>query len=165
MSFSLKPHPLIAHWVPGVAFLVLAWGSYHEWTYLSLPSVTSEAALLTLVASVMAFVIGAVFDAFRNSVIENRLDKTAGRKIEWNRLITADKEQLDRLENYYFTYYVLDWNLALCIFALLVIWLVVPPQKIEWGYLRVVLIVVALLLSYDAMSLRGEIKEVFDKWR
>ena len=171
MNFSLKPHPLIAQWVPGFTFLTLLWGSLHGWNFSALVPTGAQAVLYTLILSVAPFVIGQVFDTIRNTYIESAFDKCPKRKIWWEEFITAKEDELTRVEENYFTYYVLDWNLAFSLIAFrllsfLLFWLNGAPTNMWDGIgLTLAIVFVSRLFIKDAISLRVELKVIVDRWK
>jgi hypothetical protein len=166
MNFSLKPHPLIAHWVPGVVVLVTALLAWRDWSVSKVLATfagdASRATVSVLVLSVVAFVIGEILDSFRNC----REDHA----VNWDFFFEeTSEEKVERLNNYYFTYYVLEKNLksainlALLIFVGWACWklwsgnLFSYPQ-IGWAVPLFLLAVFAIfILHKDSESLRVEI--------
>ena len=167
MNFSLKPHPLVAHWVPGFTFLTLIWLSRHGWNFGVLAPTGPQAALYTLILAVAAFVTGQVFDALRDSLIERLFDKH--KKLKWEKIVHADSGKVNRFEDYYYTWYVLDWNLAISLFAFLVTfllsWLTGWPANIRChiGVFVVVFARIALFII-NAILLRKEIIDLIKDW-
>ncbi len=129
MNFSLKPHPLIAHWVPGVVVVVsalLAWNDWHVSKVLSaFAGDAPKAAVSVLVLSVLAFVIGEILDSCRDC----REEKD---KLNWDFFFDGDKEKVDQLDEYYFTYYVLNKNLSSAVTLAWIILIVHPPEWASW---------------------------------
>jgi len=127
MNLSLKPHPLIAHWVPGVVVVVTALLAYSGWsvstTLATFAGDASKATVSVLVLSIAAFVVGEIFDAVRDCV--------ADENVNWDFFFDEPSEKKDeRLNNYYFTYFVLERNL---ISALAVSWLIFIVHPPEWA--------------------------------
>ncbi len=171
MNFSLKPHPLIAHWVPGFMVIFIVSFSVSNWDYtclfnkiISSEATGSRGALIILTLAVAAFVIGEFLDSVRDLVIERCLDCQG--PIQWDFFFKADKNSLRNLMDNYFTYYVLNWNLALgiivssiSIILLRLLGLVTLPSC-RW--ILIGLLVIAALLFFfiwDAMELRRDIKK------
>jgi hypothetical protein len=171
MNFSLKPHPLIAHWVPGfmVIFIVLFSASNWDYTCLFSKIIPNEAtgargALIILTLAVVAFVIGEFLDSVRDLVVERCLDSKD--PIKWDFFFKGDKNELKNLMDNYFTYYVLNWNLALGIIVssisiiLLGLLGLIEPPPCRWILIGL-LVTAALLIFFiwDAMELRRDIKK------
>lgn len=149
MNFSLKPHQLVAHWVPGVVLLMLI-PVIHPSLYGRLePLLPHGEALRVTVYAILAFVVGEFLDCVRD-ISECLWDRWS--RVNWDFFFEADAPQLERLRDSYFTYYVFNYNLALSLlyfsFAQLAKW------HLGWfaGGL-----VVACIFIYDARSLRKEI--------
>ncbi len=150
MNFSLRPHQLIAHWVPGF-MLLLAVQLWRPAVYCTvLGRLPSDRVALSLVWVTSAFVLGQVLDSLRDlsEGVWNRL----GERVDWDFFFRADRAKVDQLEDFYFTYYVFNANLVL---PLIAFFLVAIGFK---EYLPAVVIVVgAAILICDARSLRQEI--------
>ncbi len=170
MNFSLKPHPLIAHWIPGtivVASAALAWNDWNVSTALALFAGDASRATISILAlSVAAFVLGEIIDAFR--------DFREKDDVNWNFFFDASEEEIKRLNESYFTYYVLGRNLVWALLIALAFFIWHPPAWASWNTLsgdhptwrtwsRFVLAVIAALgaawiLNKDSKGLRDEIK-------
>lgn len=132
----------------------------------------SKAAVSVLVLSVVAFVVGGILDSFRNCR-END-------EVKWDFFFEEpDEKKVERLNDYYFTYYVLNRNLSSAIVIAWVIFTVRPPAwacwivwpwnpfsytQIAW-FLLVTGVAVCgfLILRRDSKSLRDEIKKHTNK--
>jgi hypothetical protein len=183
MSFSLRPHQLIAHWVPGFVVLatiaaVISLGVYgmpmqEAWKLLD--------ATAILAMAVGAFIVGQVIDAFRNVCLETRWDKRRDgngkeQAINWDFFFSCTDQRLANLGTYYFDYYVFDVNIvigiALSLVSAVVITVVTNLARAlpflrsmayqpaeQWSTEVLVVVGVALvvyILSRDAMELRRE---------
>jgi hypothetical protein len=112
MSFS--PRQIAAHWVPGFTLLAMiflidvengrALTSFIE-------SFHWNSAVAVIVAAAAGFVIGNFLDALRDR-IDGVLDRL-GWKIEWKFLIVAKDDKVQRMDDFYFTSYVLSANLVI----------------------------------------------------
>jgi hypothetical protein len=176
MSFSLKPHPLIAHWVPGMVVLVLIVLSHFNWCYENFVNdwagSTSAAAVTVLLLSVGAFLIGEVLDSARDGLIERLFDWIAERrrrcrgKVNWDYFFTLPPERTEQFNDYFFTYYVLNVNLVLALalsFVLLLLGKVTFPEGMQCSSRCLFLIiggVCVLVLGWDAFALRREIARI-----
>ena len=142
MDFSLKPHPLVAHWVPGFFFCLILTLGHYGWNIHSmlnslacLGTGSTATTITLLIISVVAFVIGEFIDSIRD-ILEIARDKTAewlvnGKQectrlknvsqkvmgwfpqMEWTFLIDGDKEKILQVDERYFTWYVFSANMAI----------------------------------------------------
>ncbi len=110
MNFSIQPHQLVAHWVPGLILLVFirVVGQNFEGV-VKIPLPSGEAARL-FTYSVLAFALGQLLDAIRN-LVEHILDRWD--KVNWDFFFEGPQEKIERLDRHYFTYYVFDANLTI----------------------------------------------------
>jgi hypothetical protein len=101
MNFSLKPHPLIAHWVPGVVVVSTALLAWNNWSVADVLTMfagdASKAAVSVLVLSVFAFVVGEILDSCRDCCEEET-------RLNWDFFFTAARGKIDKLNESYFTY-------------------------------------------------------------
>jgi hypothetical protein len=169
MNFSLKPHQLVAHWVPGFVVLTMwmladvHYANIHPSyiAYWSKINTLVGSSFSVLLAAIVPFVIGQVLDALRN-LTEEWLDKME--KIEWLAEFKLDEKELNLFENTYFTYYVFSANLCigLALGFLLILCLCIFPR--DHGILFVAAVLAGILIFFfDAKSLRGDIKKILDK--
>jgi hypothetical protein len=118
MELSLKPHQLVAHWVPGFATLGLlyldcAHGRYGYLKRLSdiLPNGdVLGTALAILMFAAGALLVGHFLDSLRD-MAEYLLDLKW--PVRWDKLIKMEESERQAWSDFYFTYYVEGANLAL----------------------------------------------------
>jgi hypothetical protein len=182
MNFSLRPHPLVAQWVPGMVALFLILLSSFGWSYNSLVLVfasTPQGLVFSgVVLAVLAFVVGQILDAYRDSFLEDQWDDENGgkNKIRWNFFFEGEAERLKNLEEWYFTWYVLDVNLGSAIIIGLIstfLNLAVALVCKIFGMREAIIItlcmvggvIIFFLFHKNARDLRNkEIKKVIDEW-
>ena len=165
MNISLEPHQIVAHWVPGFILLILATFVCPQSYAQIRPWFPQDHLLKGLIWVVLPFVSGQLIDAFRNSLIEDGLDKCCKkwwpkREVNWPFFFLGSKEDVEKLRRSFFDYYVFDANLAfpaLCF----TIW------RICSGHLALAVVgfTVTALLIWDARSLRKEIAELTNQTR
>jgi hypothetical protein len=150
MSFSLRPHQLVAHWVPGFMSL-LALQLWHPAVYeRALASLPSDRVALTLVWIVSAVRGWTTADSLRD-LLECFWDRWS-EPVNWDFFFKADRAKVDQLDDFYFTYYVFNANLVLPLLAFCLV------AAGSGHYLLGVAIVLAVgILVCDARSLRKEI--------
>lgn len=98
----------------------------------------------------MAFVLGQLLDSIRD-LLERFFDRW-GEQVNWEFFFTADRAKVDRLDDFYFTYYVFNSNLVL---PLLTFCLLAAGCG-HW-VMAFAIAVAAAIVFLDARSLRGEI--------
>ena len=171
MNFSLKPYPLISHWVPGFFVVLIISLSVYKWgPEDQMKAVKSLVDLgvffIGLAFVVIPFLVGQFLDAWRD-LLENIWDRKS--PIKWNFFIEGDRDILQSFQEYYFIYYAFDCNLVLGITLSIILfflfwWLYFvrqPPCK--WLCLGLVVAAFGLFIFYlDARMLRGEIKKYID---
>jgi hypothetical protein len=149
VNFSLKPHQLVAHWVPGfmlLAFLSLAHPSLRCTVEPLLPR---GDVLRGFVLAVVAFALGELLDCIRD-LCENIWDCWS--KIRWDFFFDADQARFDRLDGSYFTYYVFNCNLALSLLYFSFMGLL----SRKYGQVALALVVACVFIA-DAYFLRKNI--------
>jgi hypothetical protein len=166
MNFSLKPNPLIALWLPGTLLvIIIVWTCpyitiqdknipklfYDYWGSLNV----GIASLIIFILSLIGFMAGELLDSFRDIIEELILDKFEQYKINWDFFFEGDKEKITNLEEWYYTYYELDFNSVIAI--LFIIFLkVITVIQISWIIILILIIPIAIMLT-DMKIMRGEI--------
>jgi hypothetical protein len=160
MNFSLKPNPLIAVWVPGFAslsaFLYLGW---HEKVACLVHHPPSSALIgaFGFVMVVFAFVVGDLLDAIRDFT-EYFCDRFFPKhSIKWNFFVAGKKEKVENLEEWFYTWYELDANLAIGILILLILSLF-PIMPIPL-WLTITLFIMMFIFGLSALLMRNEVKK------
>lgn len=149
MSFSLRPHQLVAHWVPGFVLLILI-PVLHPGVYDNVKCLPPQgAALRGLIYVVLAFVLGQFLDASRD-LLENVWDLCS--EVNWDFFFQAEDAQVEKLRTSYFTYYVFNHNLAVPLLYFSIM------RLISCHILEFFLsLVVAVVFITNAVRLRKEI--------
>ncbi len=178
MDFALKPHPLMAHWIPGFALLTVVLFSYFNWNYDSVAeglAPTDQRAILNVfLLAVTAFVIGEILDSLRD-ICEWGVDYFCGPLFpeDWGQILsTLTEQQRSVFEEHYFTYYVSGANLALASFVVVISGLV---QQFHISWLSWVGLTIPhrvhflaacsmVILGTDALLMRREMQTVIKQW-
>jgi hypothetical protein len=155
MSFPLKPLQLVAQWVPGAFFIVAILPAFYDWSWSKTmedlaKSPTSISPAVSLPAfAIAAFVIGQVFDSLRD-IFEND-------NINWDFFFGGETEKLRKLEDYYFTYYIFNVNLAIALSVAMLVW-ILAGHFCDFSLLIWFLVILSLvILIWDACLLRKHI--------
>jgi predicted transporter len=165
VNFNLKPHPFLAHFIPGCFAAIVIAMAHYSWSMAKLnQTLGTSSGFALLVFIVGSLVLGECIDAARD-ILEDRFDKHCG-EIDWNLLLHPEKkeESLYVFESYYFTYYVFCANLVLAIIVAIGGSLLdhfLPAQ--EWRPLvaLAILAVMARIFFLDARSLRRDLVNKF----
>ncbi len=163
MNLSLRPHLLISHWVPGTFVLMVVVLSHLDWKYgVFIETYAKEGSVVTVsivLFSIVAFLIGEVLDSVRD-MLEYFWDKILP-EVNWDYLVTAPPDQVERFDNYYRTYYVFNMNLVLAFASSLgmnCLGLVsLPPRVWPPSVFVSAGLVVCIILIVDAILLRREV--------
>ncbi len=131
-DFVLRPQPLLGHWVPGliVTTLSLFWvrdahGELLLKKVASFPSTT----VMVLALAILSYAIGELLDSLRDLAedlvdweprdhirwrwLASTLSWLGVAPLHWEFLVTANERHRLNFEEWYFTYYLLDGNLAI----------------------------------------------------
>ncbi len=103
-----------------------------------------------------AFFLGSLFDAIRNlfdSVIDCK------DRIWWDFFFKGEKEKVEQMDGYYFSYYQFDANAAIASFILVPVFIC---TGLSWFSL--IPAVVGVICFADAVSLRKEIKRLAQEY-
>jgi hypothetical protein len=173
MRFSLKPHQLLAHWMPG--FIVLAVfflddlyngsGRFDRLIKAVTHSQTAsnpdalDKAIVMLAFIAVAFAVGQFLDAARN-LMEWGVDRLRSHKVQWDQIMEMERDRLEVWDDYYFSYYVFDANLALGLAVLLIFQMCSLLHLARFCWIGFA--VMMMVLAFDALGLRCEIKGILD---
>jgi hypothetical protein len=115
---------------------------------------TASGTMSILVFVVAAFVVGQILDAVRDTLWERVFDRF--RPLNWKFFFKGKGEDIDKLEAWFFTYYVLDINLFLGLLIVIIeIFLTRTPCQV-----RVVAVIAAVVFLVNGLTLRKEIAEL-----
>ncbi|MGD1046740.1 MAG: hypothetical protein ABR936_15635 [Bacteroidota bacterium] len=166
MNISLKPGPIISIWLPGFALTMFVLLSLQHWDLLGLVgSSQSQSSInfwvVILVVSI-AFVVGQFLDAARDIVLENFIFERFCGEVKWEFFFEANKESLENLEEWFYTWYEMDANLVVAIVVAAILGI---AGQITINFLTWILMTVALVLFFmDAKELRTDTKKMIDKY-
>lgn len=162
MNFAPKVGPLVAEFLSGSTALLLG--------YFLLPykfDLHSEAGFAIPAFALLAWILGTFVDAVRNLAIESLFD--VWWEIEWKCFIHGNREHIAGIEEYFFSFYRIDMDMALAILLFLVAGPFIPYVFLSGhvAYLSLgTSIAVALpmvVLFSDAVLLRNEVRKYMKK--
>ena len=113
MNFAPKVGPLVAEFLSGSTALLLG--------YFLLPynfSLHSQAGFAIPAFALIAWILGTFIDAVRNLAVESLLDKWW--EIDWKFFIHGNREHVAGIEEYFFSFYRIDMDIALAILLFLI---------------------------------------------
>lgn len=156
MNFSPKPHPLIAHWLPGSVAIILIYFWHHNcWSLACFGDMSRTQLGLFVIASIA---VGEMLDAVRD-IGENLFECWCPEEqLNWEFFLEADEKKLDNFENYFYTYYVLCSNFALGLFPVLVLE-IIRHCFAHWK-IDLLLAVAVGIFVFDAILLRKQIRDL-----
>lgn len=164
MNFTPKVGPLVAELLSGFAVLLLGYFAIYQNGQVP-PALHGNAAAAIGIFAILAWLLGTFFDMLRNRIVEWALDECYS-KIYWDFFFTGSAEKLANLEHFFFSFYMLDADMAIGLFLFVAIGPYVvsdlgltPHVSIVF---RGVLLIIAGLFAWDAHGLRCEIKRLLD---
>jgi hypothetical protein len=161
MDFAPKVGPLVAELLSGFTALLLAYFAVPQSPNLLHDEPILAAGALTLVA----WLLGTFIDALRNLTVEHVWDWFPGQKVNWKFFVHGDPAKVANCEKYFFSFYMVDTDMAIAIALFLlvgpsvlsiIIGQAIPPYSLGRHLL---LIFAALVFSFDAFLLRKEIRD------
>jgi uncharacterized protein len=173
MNYSMKPPLLVAQVLPGLycwlAVGALVWIVDPSALIALLGNIAlspSLAAVYGALVFILACLLGFFLDALRNGVCEEWIDDHCcpNNGKWWDVFFEGDKEKVKRLNAHYFSDYVLDANIVIGSFFLIIV--AIPLAFLFAGKCQEILIFMGIVLVsgavflLDARSLRKEIREL-----
>lgn len=166
MNFALKVGPLVAEILSGFTALVLG---YFDLNGLDFKTLKALSAPEIVGVFVLAWLLGTLFDVIRN-LLEWLWDcrRLVTKPLNWRFFFEGDEQRLANLEHYFYSFYMLDADMAISIllFVFLGRWIIsvtIGPAHVYSEFVRGFLFFIATLFALDAMLLRWEIKRYLDE--
>lgn len=166
MNFKLKPRVFLIGFLPGFLFIIAFVIIYKKFDLVSIKELLKSSSLLTGIAIVIfSFILGQVFDSIRDNFIEDMLFKFIYKKndIQWDFFFEASEEEIDKVDNNYYLFYVININLSISLFIIALMVLLGWPYEIPNGFfiskclLLIIIAVSIIILMWDAIVLRKDI--------
>jgi hypothetical protein len=166
VNFEPKIGPLVAEFLSGSTVLLLEYFAINL-SGQKAPELHVNVGVAISLFALLAWLTGTFVDAVRNLLLENAWDLWTKTEIKWNYFVLGDEKKIANLERYFFSFYMLDADLAISI--LLAVWLGPYLTKNTIGieihysrFLTIVCLAVATVFFVDAVQLRCEIKGLVD---
>jgi hypothetical protein len=189
MKFSLKPRVFLIGFLPGFLFILAFLISYKEYNLHTVKKFAESISLFSGIAIViLSFIIGQIFDSFRDFFIEEKLFiclfKTKlyqkylknvkclkNGDINWNFFSDASEKEIDKLDNNCYLFYLVNVNLSLCLIIISTLIFFNWPNEFKsfsinnvciinkFWLLRSIFVSV-LILVLDALILRNEVARI-----
>lgn len=167
-KIPLTNFQLIAYFVPGFVSVVGCFVAFeHISSFCCLIECLKGLNVAFLVLSLIAsFIIGLIFDAVRNGILDNFIDCMISRrwlrflrlqriKIDWSYFYKGEKEEVGTFYARYFTYYCFDLNLLISLGASVAI--LVGCKVFSRASIQSLIIYTTMAtLLIDAISLRRD---------
>jgi hypothetical protein len=162
MDLTPKVGPLVAELLSGVTALLILYFDFYGLSFKAIDELTSGAIVVLVL---LAWVLGTFFDLIRNLLEwfwDCRLFTT--HQLYWTFFFRGDEKRLANLQHYYWSFYLLDADMAIAIFVSLTFSILfVRTEMLSWHMLPTWgLLAFGLLFAVDAGLLRHEIKALLD---
>lgn len=109
---------------------------------------------------VFSFIIGLIFDAIRNGILENALPS----KINWEYFHhDTTTKKLDGFYRRYYSYYVFDLNVSISLFICTIMLFLSASCNKTFNYLIAINLIAIVFLAIDAFDLRKEMSTITNK--
>jgi hypothetical protein len=168
MKFQLKPRLFLIGFLPGFLFIVGFIILYKKFDFLSIKLLAQNITLFTGTAIVIiSFMIGQVFDSFRDWFVELIFEvivrKNKGQNINWDFFYKSSSQEINKLDDNYFIYYVVNLNISISLFALMIFIFFNWPNKIpssffiSKSFIVISVVICIIILVGDSWILRKHI--------
>jgi len=166
MDLTPKVGPLVAELLSGVAALLIFYCDFYGLSFKAIDELTSGAIVVLVL---IAWILGTFFDLIRN-LLEWVWDspRFTSHELNWAFFFRGDQTRLANLEHYFWSFYLLDADMAIAILLSLMAspcivfasaGAICGNNRLIWSLL---LVVPALMFANDARLLRREIKALLD---
>jgi len=165
-KLPISSHQLFAFFLPG---LVLAFPSVYCFYFTFVEHGTIDAffkhykdneVLISFIMIVLASLFGLILDSFRNGVLEKAFDKR--KAIKWDFFFEKEDLKVKLLYDRYYNFYVFNINTILAIMLSSII-LIYNFHLSSVVYVLIVEFITALILGWEAYTLRKEIIKITHK--
>jgi hypothetical protein len=159
---NIRPRPLMCEILSGFTlFGLLLWSYFRanptrlDWILHPPSNISPIIVGFSAVGFLVSWIIGNFLNMFRN-LLEHLIDRLSSEPLNWDFFLKAEREKVDQLYDYFYSYYCLDFNFALGIVLLFIseVWLPLPLM------LNLILLGVLIALIISAGISRCEIKRL-----
>jgi hypothetical protein len=176
-ELSLRPQPFLGHWAPGAVVTGLAsfyFVDSHGVRLFWRLKTSLDTTLLLIAFGLISFAVGQILDSFRDGIVEDLFDQIGGQErrqgrtmavlrwfgvkpVEWGFFVHGEETEVERLELWFYSHYMVSFNLGVGLLILSSPWL-------KWFGLHVgsapphfglILVASGVLLLYDAVRIRS----------
>ena len=130
MNFTLKPRVFLIGFLPGFLFICgIILTNLHFDFCLTIMQAKNITLIIGIAIIIISFILGQVFDSIRDGIIEKIFEKKSNRDkekgkensqdINWDFFFDASEKKIDKLDNAYYLFYVLNIDLSICLFFLM----------------------------------------------
>jgi len=164
MKLPLQSRVFLVGFLPGFLFIICFSFFYNDCNFSFFKEFAKDISLFLFIAIVtMSFVIGHFFDSVRNLLIERIICNIlhGGKKMNIDFFKTGLIKEIDRFDTNCFILYVINVNLALSLFTILIIILFGWTNRVSYNLflnqqkIIYILITVIVILFYNAITLRN----------
>lgn len=152
------------------AFFMFGLLAFSFWNFFNLTELlSSQLAPLVLQAGslfISAWIVGNFFEALRNGILEQYLNKFKSLEINWASLYkVSNKEKRDFFEEQYYEFYSLDVNFIIASLSFIILSLALHcgyqiPFSVNDAQAFAVAAVFSFVFYIDALSLRSEMSDI-----
>jgi len=166
MNLAPVVGPLVAELLSGFTALLLGYFDLYGFHFEKLREVPNAGILILIL---FAWILGTFFDLSRN-LLENLWDCHwfVRHELDWDFFFHGDDKRLANLEHYFWSFYLLDADMAVAIFFFLLLGRAILSQTIGQAQTyptgpHVILFAIGAMFAVDAMLLRWEIKKLVNE--
>ncbi len=173
---EIHPKALMSEILSGFVLLGLLLWSYFQvhpvqlnWILSPPPNGSTIIVSFSAAGFLISWIIGRLLGTIRDGFVERLFDSfsqiLSGEQLNWDFFFNKDREKVEQLNDWYYSYYCLNINLVIGISSFFVIELVAWQTRCEFisplplGP-NVILLIVMIIFFIGAISLRNEIKRL-----
>jgi hypothetical protein len=177
MENLLKPRrirQILIGFLPGFLFILFIIAIYNGFNWADIKKeVQGFGTTLSFVLIIIAFIVGQVFDSLRDGIFEILLNHNVSlplpkkkrwlllNKIKWEFFATAKEDRIDNLDDNFYIWYLVNFNLFLCILTVFIIIFINKTFYDKLSTIGIVLFIISLIaFLIDSLVLRIEVGKI-----